>query len=62
MSSSKPKVRKRNTGIRLIKVQYVFRENTKVGRTPMNNNRHLSNEGQECKTGHVKRRVIVRGG
>jgi hypothetical protein len=21
-------------------------------------NRHLNNEGQECKTGHVKRRVI----
>jgi hypothetical protein len=24
-------------------------------------NRHLNNEGQECKTGHIKERVIAGG-
>jgi hypothetical protein len=26
------------------------------------NNRHLNNEGQECKTGHVKEKALARGG
>jgi hypothetical protein len=25
-------------------------------------NRHLNNEGQECKTGYVKRRALAGGG
>jgi hypothetical protein len=29
------------------------------GKTPLDNKKTLNNEGQECKAGHVKERVIV---
>jgi hypothetical protein len=41
--------------VRLLKVQYTYRQNTKA-------KPHLNNEGQECKTSLVKGRVLVEGG
>jgi hypothetical protein len=43
-----------------MKVQYIYRRNTKV-KPHWTMNTHVSNGGKECKTGHVKGRVIARG-
>jgi hypothetical protein len=45
----------------------IFKHDIFTGKTPKQNshlitNRQLSNEGQECKTGHVKGRALVGGG
>jgi hypothetical protein len=42
----------------VIKVQHIYRQNTKVN--PLNNEQ-ANHEGQECKTGHVKGRALVGG-
>jgi hypothetical protein len=44
-----------------------FKHNIFTSKKPKQNphwtmNRHLNNEGQECKTGHVKGRTLVEGG
>jgi hypothetical protein len=40
----------------VIKVQHIYRQNTKAN--PLNNEQ-ANHEGQECKTGHVKGRALV---